>query len=87
MNAGDSTINEVGVGVRFDVLGLITQVGFDMLGSGPLRMPGMVMRMRWVVLGLSSRGAGLSSGGVALEIVGGFARQWQEQRKEGGHTS
>ena len=30
---------------------------------------------------------GLSSSGVALKIVGGFARQWQEQRKEGGHTS
>lgn len=75
------------MGVGFDVLGLVTQVGFDTLGSGPSRTPGTVMRMRRVALGLSSRGAGLSSGGVALEIVGGFARQWQEQRKEGGHTS
>jgi hypothetical protein len=65
------------VGVGFDVLGLVTQVGFDTLGSGPSQTPGTVMQMRWVALGLSSRGAGLSSGGVALKIVGGFARQWQ----------
>ena len=60
------------MGVRFDVLGLVTQVGFDTLGSGPSRMLGMVMQMRWVALGLSSRGVA----GVGYPVVVWLSRLW-----------
>jgi len=61
-NASDGAVNETGVSLSSRCGGWVrhvgTQVRFGTLGSGHSRMPVTAMRMRWVVLDLSSRGVG-----------------------------